>query len=84
MARQWSQACDFEFDPFDPAYFADPFSYYRVMRDQYPVYRREIPNHRVWPHYWMISRADDVDRVAVGLEDLLLRHAAPSSTPTSR
>jgi cytochrome P450 len=53
---------DFEFDPFDPAYFADPFSYYRVMREQYPVYRREIPNHRIWPHYWMISRADDVDR----------------------
>jgi cytochrome P450 len=53
---------DFEFDPFDPAYFADPFSYYQVMREQYPVYRREIPNHRVWPHYWMISRADDVDR----------------------
>jgi hypothetical protein len=53
---------DFEFDPFDPAYFADPFSYYRVMREQYPVYRREVPDHRVWPHYWMISRAGDVDR----------------------
>jgi len=53
---------DFEFDPFDPAYFADPFPYYRVMRDEYPVYRREIAEHRVWPHYWMISRADDVNR----------------------
>ncbi len=53
---------DFEFDPFDPRYFADPFPYYRTMRDEYPVYRREIPNHRVWPHYWMLSRADDVDR----------------------
>jgi cytochrome P450 len=53
---------DFEFDPFDPQYFADPFSYYKVMRDDYPVYRREIANHRVWPHYWMISRADDVNR----------------------
>jgi cytochrome P450 len=53
---------DFEFDPFDPAYFADPFPSYRVMREQYPVYRREIQDHRVWPHYWMISRADDVDR----------------------
>jgi hypothetical protein len=32
------------------------------MREQYPVYRREVPDHRVWPHYWMISRAGDVDR----------------------
>lgn len=53
---------DFDFDPFDPAYFPDPFPYYKTMRDEYPVYRREIPQHRVWPHYWMISRADDVDR----------------------
>jgi cytochrome P450 len=54
----------FEFDPFDPAYFADPFSRYKVMRDEHPVYKREIPNYRVWPHYWMISRADDVNRAA--------------------
>ncbi len=53
---------EFEFDPFDPSYFSDPFSYYRVMRKEHPVYRREVPNHRVWPHYWMISRAADVDR----------------------
>jgi len=52
----------FEFDPFDPAYFDDPFPYYKTMRDEHPVYRREIPNHRVWPHYWMLSRADDTDR----------------------
>ena len=31
------------------------------MRDEHPVYRREIENFRVWPHYWMLSRADDVD-----------------------
>jgi cytochrome P450 len=53
-----------EFDPFDSAYFADPFSHYKVMRDEHPVYRREIPNHRMWPHYWMISRSDDVNRAA--------------------
>lgn len=53
---------DFEFDPFDPHYFANPYPYYQVMRDEHPVYRREIPNHRLWPHYWMLSRADDVDR----------------------
>ncbi|CAN5442071.1 cytochrome P450 [soil metagenome] len=51
----------FEFDPMDPAYFADPFPYYKQMRDEHPVYRREIENHRVWPHYWMLSRAEDVN-----------------------
>ena len=51
----------FEFDPFDPAYFADPYPYYAEMRAQHPVYRREVPNHRVWPHYWMISQAKDVN-----------------------
>jgi cytochrome P450 len=51
----------FEFDPFDPAYFADPFSYYAVMRDEHPVYEREIENHRIWPRYWMLSRAGDVN-----------------------
>jgi cytochrome P450 len=51
----------FEFDPFDPAYFADPFSYYAVMRDEHPVYEREIENHRIWPRYWMLSRARDVN-----------------------
>jgi cytochrome P450 len=51
----------FEFDPFDPAYFADPYPYYAEMRATHPVYRREVPNHRVWPHYWMISRAQDVN-----------------------
>ena len=52
----------FEFDPFDPRFFRDPWPSYRVMRDQHPVYRREIENFRVWPHYWMLSRAADVDR----------------------
>jgi cytochrome P450 len=51
----------FEFDPFDPAYFADPYPYYAEMRATHPVYRREVPNHRVWPHYWMISQAQDVN-----------------------
>lgn len=52
---------DFDFDPFDPRFFADPYPAYRVMRERIPAYRREIPNHRVWPHYWMLSRARDVD-----------------------
>ena len=50
----------FEFDPFDAAYFADPFPYYAEMRREHPVYFREIENPRLVPHYWMVSRADDV------------------------
>jgi cytochrome P450 len=50
-----------DFDPFDPAYFRDPYPYYAAMREEAPVYRREIANHRVWPHYWMLTRAADVD-----------------------
>jgi len=54
----------FEFDPFDPRFFADPYASYRTLRRDHPVYRREIPNPRVWPHYWMLSRAGDVDAAA--------------------
>jgi cytochrome P450 len=50
-----------DFDPFDPAYFRDPYPYYAAMREEEPVYRREIANHRVWPHYWMLTRSADVD-----------------------
>ena len=54
----------FEFDPFDPAYWDDPYPYYVEMRSRFPAYRREIENHRIWPHYWMLSRAEDVDAAA--------------------
>jgi hypothetical protein len=54
----------FDFDPFDPRSFADPYPAYRVLRREHPVYRREIRDHRVWPHYWMLSRASDVDAAA--------------------
>ena len=50
-----------DFDPFDPAYFRDPYPYYSALREEQPVYRREVPDHRVWPHYWMLTRAKDVD-----------------------
>lgn len=53
----------FKFDPFDPQYFPDPWPYYKTMRDKHPVYKREIENFRIWPHYWMISRNDDVGEV---------------------
>jgi cytochrome P450 len=29
---------EFSYDPFDPAVMADPLSYYRTLRDDYPVY----------------------------------------------
>ncbi len=50
-----------DFDPFDPRWFADPYPAYQRLRQERPVYRREIANPRVWPHYWMLSRAADVD-----------------------
>ena len=29
---------DFSYDPFDPAVMADPLPYYRILRDEHPVY----------------------------------------------
>ena len=29
---------EFSYDPFDPTVMADPLSYYRVLRDEYPLY----------------------------------------------
>ncbi|HVN36940.1 MAG TPA: cytochrome P450 [Myxococcota bacterium] len=55
----------FDFDPFDPRWFDDPYPAYRTLRREHPVYRREIAEPRVWPHYWMLSRAEDVDRALV-------------------
>jgi cytochrome P450 len=51
----------FAFDPFDAGSFADPYPSYRTLRHEHPVYRREIAKPRLWPHYWMLSRARDVD-----------------------
>lgn len=45
---------DFGYDPFDPAVMADPLPYYRVLRDQYPVYY--VPK---WDLY-ALSRFDDI------------------------
>jgi cytochrome P450 len=50
-----------DFDPFDPKWFDDPYPAYQALRRDAPAYCREIPNHRVWPRYWMLSRAADVD-----------------------
>lgn len=52
---------DFDFDPFDEAYFEDPYPYYRQMREQAPAFRRPTAEARVWPHFWMLTRASDVN-----------------------
>src|SRR4051794_973891 len=51
----------FEFDPFDTDFFADPYPSYKVMRDEHPVYQHATPFGRAWPHYWMLTRAEDVN-----------------------
>jgi cytochrome P450 len=52
---------DFDFDPFDPRFFDDPYPYYKVLRDSAPAYRRPTAEGRVWPHYWMLTKAQDVN-----------------------
>jgi len=52
---------DFDFDPFDERYFDDPYPYYKVMRDHAPAYKHATREARLWPHFWMISRAKDVN-----------------------
>jgi cytochrome P450 len=54
------------FDPFDEAFFEDPYPAYRALRRDAPVYRCDIRNHRIWPHFWMLSRASDVDAALLG------------------
>ena len=45
---------DFSYDPFDPAVMADPFPYYRVLREHYPVYHLDK-----WDTF-ALSRFDDI------------------------
>ncbi|BBX17414.1 cytochrome P450 [Mycolicibacterium duvalii] len=47
----------FTYDPFDPAVMADPFPFYRVLRDHHPVYY--VPR---WDTY-ALSRFDDIWKV---------------------
>lgn len=48
---------DFSYDPFDPAVMADPLPYYRVLRDEHPVYYVEK-----WDTY-ALSRFADIWQV---------------------
>lgn len=52
---------DIGFDPFQVRWFEDPYPAYRRMRTECPVYRCDIPDARIWPHFWMLSRAGDVN-----------------------
>jgi len=46
----------FRFDPYSPATDADPFPYYRILRDEHPCYwSREA-------EMWVLSRYDDILR----------------------
>jgi cytochrome P450 len=45
---------DFSYDPFDPAVMANPLPYYRVLRDEHPVYY--LPQ---WDTY-ALSRFEDI------------------------
>ncbi len=53
---------NFSYDPFDPAVMADPPSYYRVLRDEHPVYYIDK-----WDTY-ALSRFDDIWQV-LGVND---------------
>ena len=48
---------NFSYDPFDPAVMADPLPYYRVLRDEHPVYYIDK-----WDTY-ALSRFDDIWQV---------------------
>ncbi|MGV0813849.1 cytochrome P450 [Mycolicibacterium boenickei] len=45
---------DFTYDPFDPEVMANPLPYYRILRDEYPVYYIDR-----WDTY-ALSRFDDI------------------------
>jgi cytochrome P450 len=51
---------DFSYDPFDPAVMANPLPYYRVLRDEYPVYY--VPT---WDVYALSRFADIWDVLAI-------------------
>lgn len=46
----------FRFDPYSPAVDADPFPFYKVLRDEYPCFWSADAN------MWVLSRYDDIMR----------------------
>lgn len=55
-----TECTDFSYDPFDPAVMADPLPFYRVLRDEHPVYY--LPE---WDTYALSRFADIWDVLAV-------------------
>jgi cytochrome P450 len=51
------------YDPFDPAVIADPFPYYRLLQREAPVF--EVEKYG----FFVVSRFDDVERVAQNWEE---------------
>jgi cytochrome P450 len=54
-----------EYDPFSPAFQADPYRVYRWMRDEAPVFHSEKWN------WWALSRFDDVRAAATDPDTFL-------------
>jgi cytochrome P450 len=52
----------FDFDPFAPRCWNDPYPFYEVLRSEHPVYRREQTP------YYILSRYDDIVRALVDHE----------------
>ena len=46
------------YDPLDPAFNADPYDGYRLLRDQDPVHHR--PADQRAPGFWALSRFEDI------------------------
>lgn len=44
----------FRFDPYDPAFDADPFPAYKILRDEHPCFWSDEAN------MWVLSRYDDI------------------------
>ena len=63
-----------EYDPFSPAFQADPFPVYRWMRDEAPVFYSEKWN------WWALSRFDDVRAAALDPATTCRSRASTSTT----
>ena len=61
----------FTFDPYSPAVDADPFPFYKTLRDEHPCF---------WSHeaqMWILSRYADIVTARAGLADLFLGQGQP-------
>jgi cytochrome P450 len=53
MSRPVVDGAPLVFDPLDPAFLADPYPFYRRLREQAPVFKAE-------QGFWLLSRYEDV------------------------